>query len=91
MTGGWENEVYAFDLLRIGSENSRSEPLILRVYPGDYADVKSLREFEAMQKLQRMGYPVPHVHLREALESPIGKPFIIMDRVEGRFIVCTDL
>lgn len=86
VTGGWENEVYAFDLEYGPPEDRRTDPLILRVYPGDYADLKSHREFHAMRKLHTAGYPVPYVHILESSDSPFGKPFLIMERVEGQLM-----
>jgi len=86
LTGGWENEVYAFDLEYGPPEDRRSDQLILRVYPGDHADFKSQREFHAMRKLHTAGYPVPYVHILEKSDSPFSKPFLIMDWVEGQLL-----
>ena len=86
LTGGWENEVYAFDLEYGPPEDRQSDQLILRVYPGDHADFKSQREFHAMRKLHTAGYPVPYVHILEKSDSPFSKPFLIMDWVEGQLL-----
>jgi len=86
LPGGWENDVYAFDLEYGEDEDRRMDRLVLRIYPGDYADVKSYREFHAMTKLYTAGYPVPYVHILETGDSPFGKPFLIMDRVDGQLL-----
>ena len=37
-----------------------------------------------MHKLYQAGYPVPQVLHLEQETSPFGKPFVIMERVDGR-------
>ena len=93
ISSGWESEVYAFDLfpgesapgeLTPGSTKELpGEPLIIRVYPGDDAWEKSAREFRGLRELHQAGYPIPEVSLLERDRSPFGKPFIIMERIEG--------
>jgi hypothetical protein len=51
LPGGWENDVYAFDLEYGEDEDRRSGPPRIARVSGDYADVKSYREFHAMTKL----------------------------------------
>ena len=60
--------------------------MVLRVYPGADAYIKSEREFRGMQQLFAAGYPVPRVLALERDASPIGKPFVIMERVEGKMM-----
>ncbi len=79
---GWESDVYSFVLQR--ASRRQPEALVLRIYPGDLAYGKSAREFQAMQRLYRAGYPVPRVLLLERECSPFGRPFVIMEKVEGR-------
>jgi aminoglycoside phosphotransferase (APT) family kinase protein len=81
---GWESEVYAFELVSGEMDNRRHASLILRIYPGNDAVQKSGGEFQALRQLEKAGYPVPHVYLLEQAASPFGRPFIIMDKVEGQ-------
>jgi len=81
---GWESEVYSFGLESGSSENRQRAGLILRIYPGNDAYEKSGREFQALRQLVRAGYPVPHVYGLERDESPFGRPFILMEKVEGQ-------
>lgn len=83
---GWENEVFSYDLEHGPQATRRVEKLILRIYPGRSANEKSASEFQGMQLLHRAGYPVPQViHLcRE--DSPLGNPFVIMERFEGELL-----
>jgi len=80
ITNGWENEVYSFT----AEYNDSDEDLILRIYPGDYAEHKSSREFNAIKKLYEAGFPVPKVYILEHDKSIFGKPFIIMEKINGR-------
>lgn len=79
ISAGWESDVYAFDLIHDGERDR----LVLRIYPGEDAWNKSAREFEAIRRLHGVGYPVPEVYLLARTSSPYGKPFIIMERVDG--------
>jgi aminoglycoside phosphotransferase (APT) family kinase protein len=80
---GWESDIYSFDL----EHGARArEGLILRIYPGDDAREKSAREFQGMRRLHQAGYPVPEVLVLERDRSPFGKPFVIMERIEGRML-----
>jgi len=82
---GWESDVYAFDAAWNADGAPKSEPLILRIYPGSDADEKSVREFHNLAELKKQGYPVPRVdRLETTASSPFGKPFLIMERVPGR-------
>jgi aminoglycoside phosphotransferase (APT) family kinase protein len=81
---GWESVIYAFDMAPRG--NLQHGNLILRIYPGVDAYQKSLREFIGMQRLYQVGYPVPIVYSLERDDSPFGKPFIIMERIEGEML-----
>lgn len=82
ISDGWENEVYSFRMEY--EKDPEQKDLILRIYPGDYADRKAAREFNGMKKLHELGYPVPEVLILELDDSPFGKPFVIMERINGR-------
>jgi aminoglycoside phosphotransferase (APT) family kinase protein len=83
---GWESDVYAFDLASGPPDGRVSEALVLRVYPGVDAYAKSEREFQGMRQLFAAGYPVPRVLALERGTSPFGKPFMIMEKVEGEMM-----
>ncbi|MBD3172702.1 phosphotransferase [Candidatus Bathyarchaeota archaeon] len=76
---GWETELFTF------RSNGRGEQrnLVLRVFSGDQADEKVVKEYNLMRKLGEVGYPVPSVYHLDASAEVIGKPFIIMERVIG--------
>lgn len=75
ISDGWESEVYAFTLAGRG--------YILRIYPGDDAVAKSTREYTGMSTLHQMGYPVPEVLHHCTDLAWFGKPFVIMEKING--------
>jgi aminoglycoside phosphotransferase (APT) family kinase protein len=84
ITTGWEHEMYAFDLTYLAGKSRQREVLVLRIYDSDDAQEISAREFYGMRRLHEAGYPVPRVHALEPATGPIGKPFVIMERIEGQ-------
>jgi len=84
LNSGWESDVSAFDLTYELDSRYYKKPLILRIYPGDDAREKAKREFEGMRALHQVGYPVPQVFILEEEASPFGKPFLIMERIDGQ-------
>ncbi|NLJ84897.1 MAG: phosphotransferase family protein [Firmicutes bacterium] len=81
ITGGWENEVYSFQLAFQGESSGKD--LILRVYPGQDGVGKSRREFGIMDLLGRTGFPVPTVYHVEPSLAHLGKPFMLMEKIPG--------
>lgn len=86
VSAGWESDVYTFDLAWGPADARQHETLVLRLYPGADAYVKSGREFLGMRRLHAAGYPVPFVHALERDHSPFGKPCVLMEYVEGRML-----
>ncbi len=86
LSAGWESDVYAFDLEYGQAGERKRDALILRVYPGDDASVKSAREFRGMSQLFRLGYPVPKVWALEGDGASLGRPFVIMERIQGQML-----
>ena len=80
LTDGWETDIYAFRLTRDGE----TESLVLRLFSSEDGAAKSQREFAALKILHQLGYPVPHAQrLTTATNSPFGRPFFIMNRIEA--------
>jgi len=86
ISAGWESDMYSFTVEHGPAGERRRQELILRIYPGDDAHAKSAREFHGMSQLHKVGYPVPRVLTLEREESPFGKPFVIMERIEGQVL-----
>lgn len=77
---GFETDVVAFSLR---SPSPEPRDLILRLYAGSGAPEKAAREFGVMQRLYHAGYPVPRVTVLAHEQSPFGRPFVVMERIEG--------
>jgi aminoglycoside phosphotransferase (APT) family kinase protein len=86
LASGWETTLYEFAL------RSRSEmmpavaagaPLVLRFYPSAKAAAKGAREFAILNYLAEAGFPAPRACLFEPDPTPIGAPFLVMERVRG--------
>lgn len=84
ITDGWESDVYSFSLAGELDGGGETHGLILRLYSGQGGAAKCIREFRAMEWLHRVGYPVPQVLAYEPDASHLGRPFLIMERIEGR-------
>lgn len=84
ISDGWESDVYSFSLVGESDGGGGKQGLILRLYPGQGGAAKCIREFRAMEWLYRVGYPVPRVLVRETDNLHLGRPFLIMERIEGR-------
>jgi aminoglycoside phosphotransferase (APT) family kinase protein len=83
---GWESDMYAFTA-ESGPVGARQrEELILRLYAGEDAYAKSEREFHGMDLLRGAGYPVPKVLALEHEHSPFGRPFLIMEKIDGQLM-----
>ena len=84
ITAGWENEVYSFTVESGKAAERKREELVLRIYQGDGSSEKAAKEFSGMRKLHEVGFPVPEVLILELDSSYFGKPFVIMEKVNGR-------
>jgi aminoglycoside phosphotransferase (APT) family kinase protein len=80
LVSGFESEIYTFQLQR---SSSSPENYILRLFSGDGAVEKLTREARGLSLLKNAGYPVPTLLLQETDASILGKPFEIIERLEG--------
>ena len=83
ISDGWESELFTLDVEHGPAGERQATALVLRLYPGDGAEVKARHEFQGMRRLFEAGYPVPDVHHLAPAGSPLGQPFVLMDRIEG--------
>ena len=81
LTSGFESEIYTFNLKRLSTFENK---YILRLFMGDGAAGKLAREARALSLLQTAGYPVPALLLQEADPDFLGRPFEIIERLEGQ-------
>ncbi|MFW9889988.1 MAG: phosphotransferase family protein [Candidatus Thorarchaeota archaeon] len=83
ITDGWETEIYSFDIASGSGEEMNRDQLVLRMYSGPWGVYKARKEYNLLKRLQNAGYPVPEVFLIEEDSAHLGKPFILMQRIEG--------
>ena len=81
LVSGFESEIYTFDLQR---SDSSPKTFILRLFTGEGATEKLIREARGLSLLQKAGYPVPALLLQETEPGILGKPFEIIERLEGQ-------
>ncbi len=83
--GGWETEIYSFTArLNIAPSTPVENHLILRMYPGDNAAEKCEREYVGMTYIKMMGYSVPRVIYRVKDAAQLGKPALVMEKIDSR-------
>lgn len=83
LASGSESDIYTFTF---HPPEGITKPLILRVYPGDNVNAKLLREVNGLLRLQQVGFPVAAILYYETDPAILGKPFTIMEKLEGRVL-----
>ena len=81
---GWETELFSFKFTYEKEKKKFEEQLILRMYPGMNQKEKTEWEYKVLTSLFNAGYPVPKTHILELNKEILEKPFIIMDRIQGK-------
>lgn len=80
ITTGWESELFSFVVAdTLGQQTTH----IARLHQGGDAGRKAMYEFTRLQQLAQAGYPVPQVYGVEESGAFAGKPFFIMEKVQG--------
>jgi aminoglycoside phosphotransferase (APT) family kinase protein len=78
---GWESDNYILSV-EYGAPRTHAD-WVWRIYSGEGSRGKAAWEFNSMKKLRDAGYPVPQVFLLETEQSPVDRPFIIMEYIQG--------
>lgn len=81
IVSGWESDVFSFTL---HPSDGPPRSLVLRLCSGQGAGLKLVREAQGLRQLLQAGYPVPAILLHEADAAFLGKPFSVMERLDGR-------
>ncbi|MHA1974543.1 MAG: phosphotransferase family protein [Candidatus Hodarchaeales archaeon] len=81
--GGLETEIHYFKCKYETTDYKKDLELIIRIYHSQYANEFAESEFETLTKLKTLNYPVPKVYFKENSSKYIGKPFLIMDYIDG--------
>ena len=83
ITSGWENDLLSFNLRYHDQGERIKKELVVRIYPATDSKEKSEKEFSVMKNLWDLSYPVPKMEILESSGEIIGKPFVIMERING--------
>ena len=84
ITTGWETDIYSFTLEYRDLGNDIRKNLILRLYYGKSASLSAKNEFQTLSLLHQINYPVPYPFFLGDEPSYLGKPFIIMEKINGQ-------
>ena len=82
LADGWESDNYLLTVEYGGVPRTRTD-WVWRIYSGVGSQAKAAREFNSLERLHDAGYPVPRVFLLEVEQSPVDRPFIIMEYIQG--------
>ncbi|UCG70923.1 MAG: phosphotransferase family protein [Thermoplasmata archaeon] len=80
---GNQREMYYFTTVEGKGKISYRQPLVLRLYDGEGARYDAEYEYNVIKKLGRGKLPVPEVFALEMDATHLGKPFVIMERIQG--------
>lgn len=83
LAGGWESELYAFELRWDEAAQEQHQPLVLRMFSGESGGAKASLEFHGLQQLATQAYPVPAVYTLEQDPAVLGKPFLVEEFIPG--------
>jgi aminoglycoside phosphotransferase (APT) family kinase protein len=80
---GFESEIYTFCFQ---TPENLQKNYILRLFHGDDVTEKLSREARGLRLLQKAGFPVPVLLLQETDPKILGKPFEIIEKLEGQVL-----
>lgn len=82
--GRWTTGVYAFKLSYTEEGQRSAQRLVLKTYANDAEGIdRAMKERHALFNLRAARYPVPGVMLVEIDPKPLGRPFVVMEYVDG--------
>lgn len=87
ITSGWETEIISFDLEYSFQDKQNNDHLIARVYPGNTGIHRAEFEFNLLNSLHSIGYPVPNALFVDVNPELFKRPFIIMQRIIGSILM----
>ncbi|MCB1692948.1 MAG: phosphotransferase family protein [Pseudomonadales bacterium] len=80
LEGGYDTDVFRFAVHGL-------PPLVLRMYRTENDASRAIAEGTVQNVLATQGYPTPRVHHMCTDPNVLGRPFIIMDYIEGRSLL----
>lgn len=87
LSSGWASDVYRFTLRYDQMGNTIRQKLVLKTYPNTAEGIdRALKERHALFHLRSEKYPVPGVSEVEIDSQHLGRPFVIMEYIEGELL-----
>jgi aminoglycoside phosphotransferase (APT) family kinase protein len=83
ISGGWETDLYAFELEHGPPQARQTDRLVIRVFHGPEARSRAQHEYRVMRSLGPLGIPTPQVWQPAGDASDLGDPFILMEWIPG--------
>jgi aminoglycoside phosphotransferase (APT) family kinase protein len=80
---GRQHEMFSFTLVERVHGRVQTRPSILRLYDGNQAGENAEYEYTVMKRIGKSGVPVPDVYIFEPDAGYLGRPFIIMEKING--------
>lgn len=85
LKSGWAGDIYSFHLL--STDRAIDRNLILKIYSATETGIYSIeRESKALKVLRREGLPVPQLFYSDTSLKYLGRPFIIMESIQGNLM-----
>jgi len=85
---GFSSDTLMFDLHRRQGDESTTQPLVVRLEPisdfGVFPEYDVAQQYRMMDALADTPVPVPRMLWLEEDPGPLGSPFYVMERLEGR-------
>ena len=85
ITTGWETQIISFTAKYIDENNiTQNESMIIRLYQGKAGKESAKSEFQTLSSIKQTGYPVPDVYGISLENEFIDKPFLLMQKIDGK-------
>ena len=84
ITSGWEAQLIKFCITFQEDNQNHIKELVARIFHGEQASEKAVKEFNILTRLYDHDFPVPRVFFSEEDVEVLGGPFIIMEFIKGR-------
>src|SRR3972149_6515130 len=82
LTDGWESDNYLLTV-EFGEVPRTRTDWVCRIYSGVGRQAKAVQQVKSRERRRTTSYPVPQDLLLEAEHSPVDRPLIIMEYIQG--------
>ncbi len=88
ITEGWETDIFILKFSPKSELKLHKIPksMVIRLFSGKFGGYKVKEETKTLQLMMKANYPVPKVYFSEENSEVLGKAFILMEEIEGKFL-----